>query len=127
MVAGTEWSSALTFEGVELGWYWIVVCVSLKNLDYSKLFTMNFLTQRKSAGQDEWYITVRGGGPFFFFLYERAECFVVTLVFIFGTVFQLNRTIRVKRLSGQTNSTRFVGAINSSFDPPPSNGMFDLF
>lgn len=68
VVAGTEWSSALTFEGVELGWYWIVVCVSLKNLDYSKLFTMNFLTQRKSAGQDEWYITVRGGGPFFFFL-----------------------------------------------------------
>ncbi|KAF9339846.1 hypothetical protein BGZ91_004472 [Linnemannia elongata] len=57
VVAGTEWSSALTFEGVELGWYWIVVCVSLKNLDYSKLFTMNFLTQRKSAGQDEWYIT----------------------------------------------------------------------
>ncbi|KAF8948887.1 hypothetical protein BGZ47_001603 [Haplosporangium gracile] len=55
--SGTLWGSALTFEGVEIGWYWIVVCVSLKNLDYSKVFTMNFDVQRKSTGQDEWLMT----------------------------------------------------------------------
>lgn len=68
MESGTAWGSVLTFEGVEVGWYWIVVCVSLKNLDYSKAFTMVFDAQRKSPGQDEWLLTVREIFYFFYFL-----------------------------------------------------------
>ncbi|KAG0276128.1 hypothetical protein BGZ97_010157, partial [Linnemannia gamsii] len=55
--AGTPWNSVLTFEELEVGWYWIVVCVSLKNLDYSKAFMIVLDVQRKSPGQEDWLLT----------------------------------------------------------------------
>jgi hypothetical protein len=57
--AGTLWNCVLTFEGLEVGFYWIVVCVSLKNLDYSKAFLMSLDFQQKIAGEEDWLVTVR--------------------------------------------------------------------
>ncbi|KAK3831119.1 MAG: hypothetical protein J3R72DRAFT_527832 [Linnemannia gamsii] len=55
--SGSEWTAALTMEGVEAGWYWIVICASFKNMDWSKVFTMIIDATRKSEGQEDWLWT----------------------------------------------------------------------
>jgi hypothetical protein len=74
--AGTPWNSVLTFEELEVGWYWIVVCVSLKNLDYSKAFMIVLDVQRKSPGQEDWLLTVRNSVVFCWTDHVSLACYL---------------------------------------------------
>ncbi|KAF9909343.1 hypothetical protein EC991_008728 [Linnemannia zychae] len=55
--SGSVWTAAMTLEGVEVGWYWIVICASFKNMDWSKAFSMIVDAPRKSEGQEDWLWT----------------------------------------------------------------------
>ncbi|KAG0277251.1 hypothetical protein BGZ95_006257 [Linnemannia exigua] len=55
--SGTAWTAAVTMEGVEPGWYWVVICASFKNMDWSKVFTLIIDAYRKSEGQEDWFWT----------------------------------------------------------------------
>ncbi|KAF9932497.1 hypothetical protein FBU30_008070 [Linnemannia zychae] len=56
-VAGDLWTSAMKMDGINIGWYWIVVCVSLKNLDRSKASNLTVDVYRREANQEDWLWT----------------------------------------------------------------------
>ncbi|KAF9083060.1 hypothetical protein BGX23_011818 [Mortierella sp. AD031] len=58
ITSGTSWAANLDLDTtVEVGWYWIVVCMSLKNLDISKTYSVIIDGLRKDRDQDEWLWT----------------------------------------------------------------------